>query len=185
MLILKSLLLAIHAYKTSYNAFLYADFIYSDISMLKEGRKKHSNLELTLLSNSKKMPSFSLHEFLSLYHLWKLQIFIFHPTKSHHDSAAAGTEHFCACNGVRGTPRESRIVGECWTCTWDAQRESLSQSQGQLFAGRTVILAAKSAHRNVFLESKMAESLLSKPRTATDYGTRWSSTVKCKLLREI
>lgn len=36
---LKSPLIAIHANGTSNNAFLYADFIYSDISMLKEEKK--------------------------------------------------------------------------------------------------------------------------------------------------
>lgn len=45
-LTLKSLLLAIHANRISSSALSYADFTYSDISMLKEEKKKYSNWEL-------------------------------------------------------------------------------------------------------------------------------------------
>lgn len=44
-LTLKSLLLAIHANRISNSALLYADFTYSDISMLKEEKKKSIRTE--------------------------------------------------------------------------------------------------------------------------------------------
>lgn len=96
-LTLKSLLLAIHANRISNSALLYADFTYSDISMLKEEKEKYSNWELKPFNNNKKknLPSFFLHGFLCLHHMWKLQMFIFYLTRSHHDSAAAGTGQWC------------------------------------------------------------------------------------------
>lgn len=53
-------------------------------------------------------------------------------SRYHHDGAAAGTEHFGACNGVRGMPEESR---HCWKVLelyiGGAQRKSLLPQQVQ------------------------------------------------------
>lgn len=63
-------------------------------------------------------------------------------------------EHFCACNGVRGTPRESR---HCWGvlelylgCT---EKKLIMITGAALVTDWPTIRSAKSAHQNVFLES--------------------------------
>lgn len=70
-------------------------------------------------------------------------------------TAAAGVEHLCARNSVRGTPREPR---HCWGvlelypgCT--EKKLIITIAGAALVTDRPTILSAKSAHQKVFLES--------------------------------
>lgn len=76
------------------------------------------------------------------------------------------------------------IVGECWNCTWGAQRKSLSQSQGPhcLLTGP---LSCQQNQRTLSWSPRW-QSLINSYQSKEllpIYGKKLTSVVKCKLLR--
>lgn len=127
-LTLKPLVLATHANRASHNAILYADFIYSDISMLKEQRSIQTENESLLSNNKSCLPPVFLD--FSLYTRFENFRFSYAISLGLTMTVQLLEQSTCVhAMESEALPENLDIAGECWNCTWGAQRKSWSQSQ--------------------------------------------------------